>query len=228
MAGRHRAVECGDAGAMGVAVGVAQLGRYAGFEALGDEVLQALGFVVKLVDFVVEHAVQEGLDEAMVADDLQGAATTCVGETDTVVPLVFNQRVLGGGELLQHVGDRGGSYLQTIGQRGRADAAALGSSQGEDGFEVIVDRLAALVNAGARTVRHGARLAPGCGSGCAESAGHGRRGCPSCSIFAGTRGTAYAPGAAGVRDNSAFCPVWALLEERGDRVERVAGKPFYV
>ena len=74
MARGHRTVECGDAGAMGVAVGVAELGRYAGFEALGDEVFQAFGFVVQLVDFVVEHPMQEGLDEAVVPNDLQCAA----------------------------------------------------------------------------------------------------------------------------------------------------------
>ena len=61
---------------MGVVLRVAELGVDAGFEALGDEVLQALGFVVQLVDFVVEHAVEEGLDEAVVADDFEGAAAS--------------------------------------------------------------------------------------------------------------------------------------------------------
>src|SRR6185437_15653099 len=78
----HGAVQSGDAGAMWIAVGVAELGGDPGFEALGDEVFQALGLVVQLIDFVVEHAIQEGLDETVVTDDLQGAAASRWRETD--------------------------------------------------------------------------------------------------------------------------------------------------
>lgn len=115
---RHGAVEGWDAGAVGVAVGVTELGGDAGLEALGDEVFQALGLVVQLVQVVVEHAMKEGLDETVMADDLEGTAATQRREADAAVALVVDKRVLGGGELLQHVGDGGGRDFEALGQCG--------------------------------------------------------------------------------------------------------------
>lgn len=65
----HGAVEGGDAVAVGVLGGVAEAGGYAFFEAFGDEVFEAFGFVVEIVDGVVEDFEEEGLDEAVVAHD---------------------------------------------------------------------------------------------------------------------------------------------------------------
>src|ERR1700758_3221195 len=94
MAGGHGAVERGDTAAVGVAVWMAQLGGDAGFEALGDEVFQAFGLVVQLVRVVIEHAIEEGLDQAVVANDLERPAPALCREADTAMPLVFHQRVL--------------------------------------------------------------------------------------------------------------------------------------
>ena len=58
-----------------------------------------------------------------------------------------------------------GATLEALGQRGRADAAAFRSAQGKDGLQIVIDGLAALVDAGAWTVRHGAGLAAGGRSG---------------------------------------------------------------
>ena len=154
MACRHRTVEGGDAGSMGVAVGVAELGRYTCFEALGDEVFQAFGFVVQLVDLVVEHPMQESLDEAMVANNLQCTAPARSGETDAAMALILDQRILRGSELLQHVGDGCRRHVEAVGQRGITHAVPLRAAQGKDGLQVIVDRLAALVDSGTWTVRH--------------------------------------------------------------------------
>jgi hypothetical protein len=102
-------------------------------------VLQALGLVVQLVDLVVEHAMQEGLDEAVVTDDLEGAAAARGREPDTAVALILDQRILRRGQFLQHVGDGGRGHFQAFGQGGRADAAALAATQGKDGLEIVVD-----------------------------------------------------------------------------------------
>jgi len=69
----HGAVQCGDAVAVGVAGGVAELGGDTFFEVLGDEVLKAFGFVVQFVEWIVEDFEEEGFDEAVVANDFQSA-----------------------------------------------------------------------------------------------------------------------------------------------------------
>ena len=71
---RHFAVHGGDAVAVGVEFGMAEFGGDALFEALGDEMLEALGFRVDFFDGVIEQFVEEGFDEAVVAEDLEGAA----------------------------------------------------------------------------------------------------------------------------------------------------------
>ncbi len=38
---------------------------------LRDEVLQALGFIVNFVDGVIQHLEKKGLDQAVMANDLQ-------------------------------------------------------------------------------------------------------------------------------------------------------------
>jgi hypothetical protein len=115
MARGHGAVKRGYAAAVRIAVGVAQLGIDAGLEALGDEVLQALGFIVQLVDVVVKHAMKEGLYQAVMPDNLECAAPAHVGKTDTAMAFVFHQRALRGGQLLEHVRDGSGRYLEAIG-----------------------------------------------------------------------------------------------------------------
>ena len=139
MAGGHGAVEGGNAAAVGVAIRLAQLGINAGFKTLRDEVLQALGFIVQLVDFVVEHAMEESLDQAVVTDDFECPTAPGGRQADTTMTLVLDQRVLRGGKLLQHIGDGSRRYLEARGQRGAADAAALRSTQSEDGLQIIVN-----------------------------------------------------------------------------------------
>ena len=91
MAG-ERAVEGGDGVAVRVELGMAELGGDALLEALGDEVLEALGFLMDFVPGVVEDFVEEGFDEAVVADDLEGALLSGLRELDAVVLLVDDER----------------------------------------------------------------------------------------------------------------------------------------
>lgn len=132
------AVEGGDGVAVGVELGVAELGGDALFEALGDEVLEALGLLVDLVPGVVEDLVEEGFEEAMVADDLEGALAACAGELDAVVFAIENHGRLGGGELLEHVGGGGSADGELDGDLGAGDLAFFASAELEDGLEVVV------------------------------------------------------------------------------------------
>ena len=65
----HGAVEGGDAVAVRVAGGVAELGGDSLFKVFGDEVFEAFGFVVEFTERVAEDFEEEGFDKAVVADD---------------------------------------------------------------------------------------------------------------------------------------------------------------
>jgi hypothetical protein len=173
MTGRHSAVESRDTGAVRVAVRVAEFGVDASFKTLGDEVFQALGLAVELVEVIVEHTVKKSFDKAVMTDDLQRTAAAEGGQADPAMAFVFDQRVLGCSELLEHVGDRSGGDPQALRQGGRADAAALCPAKGEDGFQIVVNGFASPVDAWARAMRHGPRFAAAGRTAWAESAGHG-------------------------------------------------------
>ena len=103
--------------------------------------LEALGFVVDFLDGIVEDLVEEGLDQPMMADDFEGALASCAGEADAAVALVIDERALGGGEFLNHVGDGGHGDVQAVGQFLAADTPGSAVSEGKDGLEVIIDGL---------------------------------------------------------------------------------------
>ncbi len=88
---------------MRVELGVAEFGGDALFEPLRDEVLEALGLLVHFVPGIVEDLVEEGLDEAMMADDLEGAFLSGFRELHAVVLFVDDQGWAEGGEFLEHV-----------------------------------------------------------------------------------------------------------------------------
>ncbi len=71
--GGDGAVKSGDGVTVGVEVGMAKFGGDAFFKAFGDEVFEALGFLVDLVPGVAEDLVEKGFEQAMVADDLESA-----------------------------------------------------------------------------------------------------------------------------------------------------------
>ena len=64
-------------------------------EERGDDVLKALGFVVNLIPAVAERFNQEQLNQAVVANDLQGDSLALIGERDPAVGLVLQQIQLG-------------------------------------------------------------------------------------------------------------------------------------
>ena len=73
LVGGERAVECRDGVAVRVELGMTELGGDALLEALGDEVFEAFGFEMDFVPRVVEDLVEEGLEEAVMSDDLEGS-----------------------------------------------------------------------------------------------------------------------------------------------------------
>jgi hypothetical protein len=128
---------------MRIELGVAELGGDALFEALGDEVFEALCFLVNFVPGIVEDLVEEGLEEAMMADDLEGALLSGLRELDAVMLLVDDERWLLRGQLLQHVGDGGCSDRQMGCDFGAGNLAFRSSAQLKDCFEVVIDGFAA-------------------------------------------------------------------------------------
>lgn len=100
---------------------------------------QLFGFVVEFFDWVAENFMQKSFDEAVMADDLDGALAACGGEADAFVALVVDLWALFGGQLLQHVGDRGGSDVEVRCYLSAADAAFSVCAEGEDRLQVVVD-----------------------------------------------------------------------------------------
>ncbi len=76
--------------AVRVKLGISQNRGNPILEALRDEVLQALGFVVDLVPGVLENVVQEELQQAMVPNQLPSPALSRRGQTCAVVLLVMD------------------------------------------------------------------------------------------------------------------------------------------
>lgn len=125
----HLAFQGGDGVAVGVDARVAQLGGDALLEALGDEVLEALGFFVDLFDGVIKDLVEEGFDEAVVTEDFERSAFAGGGELDAAMALVFHEGCGGGRQFLQHVGDGGGGDAEVVGERGAGDPAMFRTAQ---------------------------------------------------------------------------------------------------
>ena len=115
-------------------------------KSLGDEVLEALGFVDGLrPDGIVEDLVEEGLEQPVVADDLEGApAFLPAGQALTPRWRLVDRRDGGSAaaSFLQHVGDGGHGDVQAVSQTPCCRYAGFRRlSEGKDGLEVIIDGL---------------------------------------------------------------------------------------
>ena len=90
---------------MGIARRVAERGGDAGFELVGDVMLEALGLGVDLVPLVAERFGQIELQQAVVADDAQGDLFAGGGQRHVAVARVLHQPQLV--QALDHIGHRG-------------------------------------------------------------------------------------------------------------------------
>ena len=92
--GREIEVRGRDRVAVRVELRVAELLGDPALELLRDVVLEHLGLVVDSIPRHLERLGEEGLDQAVVADDLEGDALTGRGQGDAVVRLVADQTEL--------------------------------------------------------------------------------------------------------------------------------------
>ena len=76
---------------MRIPVGVAELGGDQLLQLLGDVVLEHLGLLVDAVPGHPEHLGQKELEQAVVADHLQGDLLPAPGEANAVVGGVLDQ-----------------------------------------------------------------------------------------------------------------------------------------
>jgi len=106
---------------------------------LRDDVLEAIGFVMDVVDVHAQGLGEVQLEQAVMPNDLERDALAGVGEMGATVRLVRQQ--VERRELLHHRGRRRGSDAEVL--RERADRhAALSGLQLEDRLQVVLDRLA--------------------------------------------------------------------------------------
>ena len=110
------------------------------FKPLRDEVLQPFRLIVNLVPRVVEEIMQETLQQAVVAKNLQSAHLPRGRQTHAVVLFVFHKRRLLRGELLQHSGDGSGADAKMPGEGVAGHPFLFGAAQLQDRFQIIVYR----------------------------------------------------------------------------------------
>ena len=102
---------------------------------LADRVLQSLRLVVHLPQLQADDLVQEGLQQAVAAHDVERGSPPLVGELDPAARLPLEQ--LGIVETTDHARDRRRRDVQRRGERGRADTVLHG--EGEDPLQVVLD-----------------------------------------------------------------------------------------
>src|SRR5205823_3057729 len=133
--GRQLAGERRDGMAVGVELRPAQQLEDALLHPLRDHVLEALRLVVDLVPAVAEHADQKDLQQAVVADQLQGDFAAVRGELLAAVAVVFDQAL--GGQAGDHLADARRRDAEALGEVPGRDRPAVAAEQVE-GFEVVL------------------------------------------------------------------------------------------
>ena len=132
------ALRIGDGVAVGVGGGASEVGIDLVEEFVADGVLEALGFIVDLGPIEREDADEEGLDQAVAADDAEGNGSAFGRELDSGVTLVADEFV--GREPLDHGGDGAGSDGEGVGDIACRGLVGRGAGlKEEDGLEVVLD-----------------------------------------------------------------------------------------
>jgi hypothetical protein len=125
VAGGERSVLCRNAPPMGIEFRMAEFSRNSLFEFFGDEVFQPFSFVMQFVYWVIKHAEEKRLDQSMMTDDLKGSLSSSFRQANASVRFIFHERLVGGSQLLQHIGDRSRGNLKPTRKLITADAAFI-------------------------------------------------------------------------------------------------------
>src|SRR2546430_981197 len=102
---------------------------------LRDHVLESLGLVVDLVPGVAQHLDQEHLEQAVVADELEGDLPAFLGELLAAVPVVLDQALCG--EPRDHLAYRRGRDAQPLRQLSCRHRPLVAAQQVE-GLEIVL------------------------------------------------------------------------------------------
>ena len=114
-AGRELAPQRRNRVAVRVMGGVAEPRGDAGFEPLGQRVLERLGLVVHLVERHAQRPVEKQFEQAVVPQHLQRHPLALGGQPGALVRRVRHQPLLG--QLTQHTGHAGGRHPERGGER---------------------------------------------------------------------------------------------------------------
>src|SRR2546425_2849045 len=133
--GRQLAGERRDGMAVGVELRPAQQLEDALLHPLRDHMLEALRLVVDLVPAVAEHADQKDLQQAVMADQLQGDFAAVRSELLAAVAVVFDQAL--GRQAGDHLADARRRDAEALRQVPGRDRPAVAAEQVE-GFEVVL------------------------------------------------------------------------------------------
>src|SRR5713101_7418498 len=131
----HLAGEARDGLPVGVQLRPAEQLEDSSLHPLRDHVLESLGLVVDLVPAVAEHLDQEHLEQAVVADQLEGDLPSFLRELLAAVPVVLDQAL--GGEPRHHLADRRRGDAEPLRQLSRRHRPLVAAEQVE-GLEVVL------------------------------------------------------------------------------------------
>ena len=126
--------------AMRVGSRIPQLRRNPLLERFRDEVLQPLGFIVQLINGVIEDLKEKRFDQPMMPHNLQGASSPGTRQRHAVASFIVHQRFWLARELLEHIRDGRRRNIKARGQFRAADSSALVPADGVDSLQIIVDR----------------------------------------------------------------------------------------
>ena len=105
-----------------------------------DNVLEAVSFLVDLIPGETHGFMEEMLQQAVVAQDLQGYQLSIWGEHNPAVFSVLNQGWIGSCQFLDHPGDRCRFDIQGLSDMGCRSTPVFGCQFIND-FQVVFNRL---------------------------------------------------------------------------------------
>jgi len=89
--------------AMGIELRISEFGGNAFLEPLRNKVFEPLCLFMHFFDRIVEHLIKKGLDEPVVTQHFQSALHSNLRKQHPAMPLVLDQWLSRGRQLLQHI-----------------------------------------------------------------------------------------------------------------------------